>query len=225
LPDLLDFALTGSGSIPSDVLDRARTSAQAVGYSQGWAQGVRDAQESMRGEVLAAAQDNAAFLQRAQAELQVALQSLAQVADRLDADAVSASHDLEDLVLATAVEIAEALIGSQLADTTSATRDALARILNLAPGREALVVRINSAVHAELAAHDFQGLLASVSATNGGSITFEADPTLAVGDAIARVGSSTIDARLSEGLRAIRAHLAATSQIHGLDHAGPQATR
>lgn len=225
MPDLLDFALTGSGSIPPDVLDRARTSAQAVGYSQGWAQGVRDAQESMRADLLAAAQDNAAFRQHAHAELQVALQSLVQVADRLEADTVSASRDLEDLVLATAVEIAEALLGSTLADTTDATRYALARVLNLAPGREALVVRINPGVHAELVAHDFQDLLSAVSAADGRQITFEPDPTIAVGDAIARVGSSTIDARLSQGLRAIRAHLAATSQANHTADTGAQAAR
>jgi flagellar assembly protein FliH len=207
LPDLVSFELAGTGAIPDRLLSQSRSAAAAVGYAHGWSQGLREARESLLAERLAAREAQRRFSADRRAALHDALTSLTSAASQLEAAAAPTSSHIEDAIIAAAVEIAEALIGRELADRDEATRDSIARALRLAPAGEPVTVRINSEIHADLNDADITDLIFSIADAAGRDITFEADPTLAVGDAIAQSGATTIDARLSAGIRRVKEHL------------------
>lgn len=211
MPNVFDFELVGAGAIPQDVIDSSRASASAVGYALGWSQGLHDARESMSVERDQAQIAACALADQTRAAAQLLLSALAEAVDQLESAAREARAQDEDAILRAAVEIAEALIGYELADIDQATRSALARALRLAPAHEPVTVRLNPAVFSAASGDDFQSLLASVSASAGRTITFEPDPTLAVGDALATSAATSIDARLGEGLRRVRELLVRTT--------------
>jgi flagellar assembly protein FliH len=212
LPRVFDFELVGTGAIPQDVIDRSRASASAVGYALGWSQGLRDARESIATERAEASEANRKLASQASTSVEALLVSIAAAAAQLEASAQLARERDEDAILAAAVEIAEALMGRELADTDRATRNALARALRLAPAHEPVTVRLNPTVYATMSEKGFDALLGAVVESSGRTIVFEPDPTLGVGDALATCTATSIDARLSEGVRRVREHLARASQ-------------
>jgi flagellar assembly protein FliH len=211
LPEVFDFQLVGAGAIPQGVIDESRASASAVGYALGWSQGLHDARESISSERELATQRARELAEQTADSAQLLLKSLANAVDQLEDAVRQARVQDEDAILHAAVDIAEALVGHELADVDSATRSALARALRLAPAHEAVTVRLNPGVFGALSADDFQALLASVSETSGRTIRFEPDPTLAVGDALANSAATSIDARVGEGIKRVRALLSRTT--------------
>jgi flagellar assembly protein FliH len=206
-----DFATPSS--IPADILDRSRDCASAVGYAQGWALGVREARAELAGEIAAARAD--AQRRQAEAELSLgsALQALADAAAQLRTAAQAAARPAEDTLIAAAVELAEALIGHQLSDLDAATRSALARVLALAPASADVRVRLSVAAHQRLLDSGLTEALAALPGAAAREITIEADPSLQAGDAIATSAATTIDARIGEGIRLMREHLARPTSV------------
>jgi flagellar assembly protein FliH len=207
LPESIDFDLLTPSSIPSDYLDLTRSSAAAVGYARGWAQGVHDARQAMAALDAEALKSAAEARQDAQAALRSVLETLCAAAGQLESATGEAAQLAEDTIVRAAVDLAEGLLGRELRDVDAATQNALARALRLAPEDRPLTVWLNAEVYAGLAADGLQELLRSVAEASGRSVTFEPDATLAIGDAVTRSGASTIDARLSEGLRRVRERL------------------
>jgi flagellar assembly protein FliH len=207
LPESIDFDLLTPSSIPSDYLDLTRSSAAAVGYARGWAQGVHDARQAMAALDAEALKSAAEARQDAQAALRSVLETLCAAAGQLESATGEAAQLAEDTIVQAAVDLAEGLLGRELRDVDAATQNALARALRLAPEDRPLTVWLNAEVYAGLAADGLQELLRSVAEASGRSVTFEPDATLAIGDAVTRSGASTIDARLSEGLRRVRERL------------------
>jgi flagellar assembly protein FliH len=207
LPDAVDFVLAGSSAIPADLLDRARAGAEAIGYAHGWSQGVREARQLMAAEQSMARAEQDRQAEAALHQINAIMTSLAAASAAIEAQAAESAEDDEPALIAAAVTIAEALVGHELRETTAATRDALARMLQLAPRDEPTIIRINAEVHAALGEAGVAELLASITGASGRHIAVEPDDTLAVGDAFARFGSTTIDGRLSEGIRRIREQL------------------
>ena len=210
MPDVINFELVGTSAIPAELLERSQADASAVGYAHGWAQGLRDARESMRVEVETARADLDAESAQARAELHALLTTVAAAAVQVQSELQKLAVRDEDAILATAVEVAESLVGHQLRDVDAETIEALARALRLTPGAEPVTVRINAEVHQRLSADGFAAVFDAVLETTGRSVAFAPDSTLAVGDVIAVSASTTVDARIGEGLRRIREHLATT---------------
>jgi flagellar assembly protein FliH len=210
LPELSTFEVTGNAAIPAAIVDRSRSEAAAVGYARGWSQGIRDARDSVKDARLAAAAEQQAFLLTRNAAAAAALQALAQAADQLEKAALPGISGHEETILSAAIDIAEALLGQELRHHDTATRAAIARCLQLAPRGETVSIRLNADVLATLGEGDITNLLDSITGAAGREIRLESDPTLAVGDAVARCGASTIDARLGEGIGRIRAQLSGT---------------
>jgi flagellar assembly protein FliH len=98
-------------------------------------------------------------------------------------------------VVATALQIAEALIGHELAQPDTRGRDAIARALALAPERGHVTARLHPA---DIAVID-PGAMAS-----GRTIDIVPDPTLAPGDCIVDVGACRVDARIGPALERAR---------------------
>lgn len=212
MPEPLTFQMDGRAAIPAQLVAQARTDAASIGYAQGWAQGwaqgLADARRSQAEGLAAARAERERYAAERTAQLSSALTALAQAAAQLEAAAVPTCEDIEDTILAVAVELAEALLGRELRGPHAAGLAALTRVLRLAPAGEPVTVRLNPTDQATLAAEGGAALVASISGTAGRSVSLEADADLAPGDAMARCGATTIDARLSEGLHRLQDYIA-----------------
>ena len=203
----LAFDFASDAGVPDQLVEQARAEARAVGYAQGWAHGLRDAAESQAAERAVADAERAALRNRQEQQVSSALQGLQAAAADLRQRTMSITDDIEDQILAAAVKLAEALLGRELRDPEVAAPAALARVLRLAPANEPVTVWLNPIDHTTLTAPNGTALIGSVEGATGRGLTFETDPELQPGDARARCGSTTIDARLSAGVARLREYL------------------
>lgn len=204
MPEQLNFTMDTSSAIPARLLTQARADAASIGYAQGWAHGLTDAHRSKAADLAAARAEQRQHVAERTARLGSALSALAQGAAQLETMAVPTCEQIEDTILAVAVELAEALLGRELALPDAAGPAALARIMALAPAGEPVTVRLNPTDAATLDADGGAELRATISGTAGRALRLHADTDLQSGDAIARCGATTIDARLSAGLQRLR---------------------
>jgi flagellar assembly protein FliH len=139
----------------------------------------------------------------------MALGALRAAADALEAAVLPTLQAAEDVVLATAVELAEALVGRELTFTAAAGLgpglDAVGRALASMPGTRPVTVRLSPA---DLAALDLTKA-AALPAAAGRRLEFTADFGVERGGAIADCDAVRIDAQLGAALTRIRAVLEA----------------
>jgi len=196
------FEIAPRAGVPDELLAPARAAAQAAGYAAGWASGIRAARlvADAEAHVAAAERDRASATQRA--ALAQAITAIDRAAGALEQRAVPAAEQIEQLILSSAFAIAETLVGRTLADEQLRSNAAVARALSLAPVDEDVLVTLHPADLAALGA-------AGTTRTDAGrAISFAADDTLAPGDALARSGATSIDARLGAALDRVREVLA-----------------
>jgi flagellar assembly protein FliH len=182
-----------------ELANAAYVSARASGYAEGWAQGQRAAQIAAL-----AALDQAAAAERAhhaarETALEQAVAALARAADQLEQRVAPTAVELEDRLIAVAVDVAQALLGRELADPGRRATDALRRVMSLAPTGVEIKVRLHP--------DDWETLVEAASAEqviDGRAVTLCADRSLPPGDAVAEYGTTTIDARLSDALDRVR---------------------
>jgi flagellar assembly protein FliH len=202
----LDFR---SPSVPDGLAAEARATAHAQGYAAGWAEGKRQAAAT----ALAAADRARAEAQRVAAaglvRLEQVVTAVAAAARALEQRAAQPAAEAEELILRVAVMLAETVVGHELAATHTPGEDAMRRALALAPLGRPVLVRLNPADHALLAAGGGQREV------DGRTVTLLPDPALQPGDAVAECDATTIDARVDAALARIRAVL------HGDGHGGP----
>lgn len=195
------FEISRSAGIPEDLIAEARRSAQAAGYAAGWASGIQAARVVADAEAQAARAENERLAQERRARVEQALTVLDRAAAALEARAVPAAEQFEDLVVTSALAIAEELVGHVLRDDATRSQAALTRALSLAPVDEPVRVRVSPADHAALLGDDGT-LPAELGITR--SVEVVADAALAPGDGVATCGATEIDARLSTGLARVR---------------------
>ena len=193
------FELSTNAGIPAELLISARESARSVGYAAGWANGIQAAR------VIADAEAETARLEREQvsreraARLRQAVTAIDEAARALETRSLPTAEQFEDLIITSALAIAEQLVGHVLRDDQARSRGALANVLALAPTGDDVEVRLHPSDHAALVAGDDVASL-----NQHRAITLVADPTLRPGDAVARCGATEIDARIAVGLARIR---------------------
>ncbi|MDQ2650649.1 MAG: flagellar assembly protein FliH, partial [Actinomycetota bacterium] len=147
----------------------------------------------------AAAEQAAAVLSATRARLERLLQSTEAELAASEAHHRASLDQLADRAAELAFAIAEAVVGRELAIAVEPGRDAVARALAAAdPGDTEVVVRLNPI--------DAQGLGTDDLAA-GRPIIVVADDAVAPGDCLARVGATTIDARIGAALDRVRAVL------------------
>lgn len=207
MPDTVAFEFISDIAVPDRLIEQARGQARAVGYAQGWSQGAREAADSGAAERAAAQADLQATLAAQRQRADSAVQALHAAAAQLRQTTMTITDQIEDQILAAAVELAEALLGRALRDPEVAAPAALARVLRLAPANEPVTVWLNPTDHGTLTDPAGTALIGSVEGATGRGITFETDPGLQAGDALARCASTTIDARLAEGVARLREYL------------------
>lgn len=188
--------LTGSGGTASTT--SVRSAAQTEGYATGWAQGIREARLATTAARQQFAAELTDLLARREQTTRDAIRAIEAAAAQLRAHLAEQAEDIADTVLATAVDLAEVLVGARLSAATTPGQDALRRALAHIPPGDTARVRLNPADHAELV--DAQD---GVDA-EGRTVVLVADDSIARGDAIAETTLTTVDARLATALARIR---------------------
>ena len=186
-----------------------RRAAAAEGYAAGHAAGMQagTARAQMAAEAIAAAAAQAAAVTAAKTD--IALGALRAAASALEASVLPTLQGAEDVVLQTAVELAEALVGRELTFTAEQGRapglDAVGRALASMPGTAPVTVRLSPA---DMAALDLTAAAALPSAS-GRPVEFIKDFGVERGGAIAQCDAVQIDAQLGAAMARIRAVLEA----------------
>jgi flagellar assembly protein FliH len=174
------------------LVEEAQAAARAQGYSRGWAEGRRAAEEQ-------AAQERAAVLghqqqaeERREAEHRAAVSGLVAAAARLDEAVTLTCRQVEDQALDLAARLTETLVGHEVAVAADPGLDAVRRGLALAQGEPLLRVRVHP--------DDRSPELATVT----GAAAIIGDPTLGRGDAVLETAEGVIDARVSTAVARVQ---------------------
>ncbi|WP_375492583.1 FliH/SctL family protein [uncultured Jatrophihabitans sp.] len=187
------FELSTSAGVPDAVLGRAREAAEQAGYVAGWNHGQRAVLREAQYQAQAEQARARSMTETALRDLAASQDVLVAAAQRVRAQQVTLAADVEALIVDAALRIAEALVGVSLADDAQRGRAAVTRALALAPEGDAVV-----------ALHPADLALLPPELPRDRAVRFVPDPTLAPGDAVARCGGSTLDARIGAGLDRVR---------------------
>lgn len=179
----------------ADELEQTREEARAAGFAQGREEGhilgLKEGRTQAEREVAKVASEADAQVTALREVVETTLASLnARFAEQMAAISEEASASTVDLAL----EIAEAVLGHEVAASADPGAAAIARCLELAPA--------NGELKAHLHPEDLM-ILGDVPGIEGRSLSLIPDPSLQRGDAIVTVNDATIDARLSESLRRV----------------------
>jgi flagellar assembly protein FliH len=171
--------------VSPELIESARQEGYTAGFEEGYGAGYTSGIEDARRHVELLGQ---------------LVERLGREADGLAARETTARAQLEDDVVAVAMQIAEAIIGHQLAQPDGRGRDAIARALALAPAHGDVTARLHPA---DIAVLGDAGTIAP-----GRTLVIVADPALTPGDCVVDVASCRIDARISAALERAREVLA-----------------
>ncbi|WP_330186215.1 FliH/SctL family protein [Dactylosporangium sp. AC04546] len=191
-----DVDLREREELPPELVAQVRAEAEAVGYADGWAQGMREAQASADEEADRVAAEMAAMADMHRRRVERALQAVGAAAAELERRMVPAAQDVEEQIVATAFALAEAVLGRELRTTTEPGREALARVLALAPSGSPVTVRLNPDDRRTIGQREL--------VLDGRTVSIVEDAGLQPGDAIAICAATTIDARLGPALERVR---------------------
>ncbi len=171
-----------------------RAGARAAGYAEGWAAGRRDAHVA----AARAAQDAQQLADRHETArgraVDRALGALQAAARDHEERTLPDAHELADLVVDTALELARTVLAAELAVVDGRAEAALRRAVAPLTLPGPVVVRLHPA--------DVETLTSVVVAGRIGAHEVELvpDASLAVGDAVADQGAARVDARILAGL-------------------------
>ncbi|GAA2872056.1 hypothetical protein Acy02nite_43980 [Actinoplanes cyaneus] len=181
------------------VLEEERMAARTTGYAEGWAQGKRDAVAAAEEAAARAHAAEEHHEQRRSAALAHAVNALGRAVTELENQLMPTFTELQELVLASAFELAEGIVGRTLLDDPERGRDALRRAMTAAPEHGNVVVRLHPEDYANLVG-DSDGVFDY----QGRRISLVADPSLHPGDATAETGTATVDATIEAAIARAR---------------------
>lgn len=188
--------------VNEEILERARQQARTTGYAEGWAQGKRDAAAANEAAAARAVLAEEAYEQRRTTALASAVNALGRAVTGLEDQLMPTFTELQEVVLASAWELAEAIIGRNLRDDPERGADALRRAMTATPEHGDVTVSLHPDDYRSLtgsdpgsgADFDFQGR----------RITLRPDPGLQPGDAVAETGTATVDATIAAAVARAR---------------------
>ncbi|WIM96085.1 FliH/SctL family protein [Actinoplanes oblitus] len=186
---------------PNDpkLLEEARQQARAAGYAEGWAQGKREAAAAAEAAAARALEAEHQHDHRRSAALAHAVNALGRAVTELENQLMPTFTELQELVLASAFELAEAIVGRNLHDDPERGRDALRRAMTAAPEHGDVRLRLHPDDYATLVADD-----GAEFDYQGRRITLHPDPGLRPGDAVAETGTATVDATIAAAVARAR---------------------
>jgi flagellar assembly protein FliH len=192
--------------VPSDSapVERAKDAARTAGYAEGWAQGQRaaaQAAQAIQDQAVAAAQAHEA---RRAAALAQAVSAVARSASALETQLMPTVAELQELILGHAVELAEAILGRELAEAEGRGADAVRRAFAAAPDGGEISIRLHP--------DDYRNIMGSATDADyvyeGRPVRLRPDPAIRPGDAVAETGATTVDASIATALQRAREVLA-----------------
>ncbi len=192
-PRLVDPTLEKAFEV---AVESARGQAQADGFQQGYRDGLVAAQR----EKDAALEEELARLRQSEEQRREALDRaialLDHAATTLAVQQAAALHDVEDVVLNAAFDLATTLLGRELEVATAPVRDAIRRALTVLPGDVAVTVMVHPL---DVAVLDD---LADITAGRAVHIVTDAD--VEPGSCVADGGATHVDASLSAAIERVR---------------------
>lgn len=206
--DASSFEFGTSAGLPDVVLLKARSEASAVGYANGWAQGIREARETQQALMAAHAQKLAEANARQEAEIESAVGALLAAAARRDESFDEVTRVTAEQIVSAAFSIAEALVGTALKVPEFAAPAALARVLSEVPMNEPVIVRMNPMDRAVLTGAGGSQMMSKIEGTTGRELRIQPDNAMGRGDAIAHYGDTTVDGRISAAMGRVKERLA-----------------
>jgi flagellar assembly protein FliH len=178
--------------------ESTRAAARAQGYAVGWAEGRRAGEEHARAEAGRETAEWAAEHADRAAEHEHALEALRQAAQRLERTVAEVCTAVETHSVEVALQLAEAIVGREVALAADPAADAMRRALALVPEGTAVTVRLHPADRSSLDAAEFAEY----------AVRLADDPTLARGDAAVDTDKSVVDATVAAALARVREVLA-----------------
>jgi flagellar assembly protein FliH len=164
-----------------ELIESARQEGYTGGFEEGYSAGYNHGIEDARRHVELLGQ---------------LVQRLGREADAFATREANVRTEIENQVVATAVQIAEVLVGHELAQPDGRGRDAIARALALAPVHGDVTARMHPA--------DI-GLVGDPAALSPGRVlVIVPDPSLTPGDCIVDVAACRVDARVSAAIQRAR---------------------
>lgn len=185
--------------IPGDSapVKRAKEAGRTAGYAEGWAQGQRAAAVVAQAALEQAAAAEQAYDARRAAALAQGVAALGRAAESLENSQLPTLHQLQELILSHALELAEAILGRELTDSQDRGTDAVRRAISVAPVQGEITVRLHP--------DDYRNIMGSALdaeySYHGRPVHLRSDPTLRPGDAIAETGSTTVDASIAHAIQ------------------------
>jgi flagellar assembly protein FliH len=196
LPDLafsaIEYAPISAATTPTTTDAAARDR----GYAAGYAAGARRAEEVMAlrlAQLEQHARENQAY---AAEQLAAAVALLAEASAALSRTVLPILEEAESTLFAAACDLAETVLGGELATGDTSARAALKRLLGHVDSGSIAVIRMNP-VDIDLLGED----------AGPSGVFLEPDSSLARGDAVAELPVGIIDARINSALDRARKEL------------------
>ncbi|QOD05761.1 FliH/SctL family protein [Pseudarthrobacter sp. BIM B-2242] len=172
--------------------DKADAAAYAAGHTAGYTAGLRKASAEAETRRVQMEAEHAAVLRQASVRTDRALDQLAAAVQALHKAALPSALEAQDILLSSALELAENIIGVELGDGEFSARAALSRALAGAPATGTVTVRMNPSD------------LSVLPDTARAGVTFTADPSVERGDAFADYEHGYVDATVTDALARTR---------------------
>lgn len=177
------------------------------GHAAGYTAGLRAAETERLRRLEELEADFAARRDEQQREARNLAGLLQSAAAALNARTVPTVAAAEETLVAAAVELAEAILGYELADRSKAARAALDRALSGSKGLNVVTIRMNPQDLALLERGQADGVdLGSEPGRTAVELT--PDPALSPGDAVAELPQGFLDAKISTALARVKGALA-----------------
>ncbi len=183
----------------SGIAERSRDAARAQGFAAGWAEGRRVARDQVADAERQHSERLEAHLRAQVAHQQSVTAALEAAVARCTETARATAEQISGQAVELALQIAEAVLGRELAVAADPGADALRRALVAVEPEVAVVVRMHPA--------DRDALDPAVLAGRPSSVV--ADPAVRRGDAVVETESTVVDATLTAALARVREVLGA----------------
>ncbi|TXN29211.1 FliH/SctL family protein [Lacisediminihabitans profunda] len=178
--------------------DPFEVQSRASGHAAGYAAGLRAASGELAERIARLDAEHEAAVLHGRARIDRVIAVLGAAARALDERTLPLIEGSQDALAAAAIELAEAILGSELSRDENSARSALTRALAGADSTTVRVVRMNPV--------DLAGLDADTIAATG--VLFAPDDSLARGDAVTEFEVGYLDARISTALARAKAAIA-----------------
>lgn len=179
-----------------DTTGLAEAQARTRGHASGYAAGMRAAEQTLRAERQQAAAAHDALMGSARQRSESLAALLAAAVDAVNERVEPVLADAQQALAAASIDLAEAIVGTELADGPASARSIVQRALRTVDPTAVLVVRVHP---------DSLGFLDETALVTG--VHYSADASLQPGDAIVDFADGYLDARISTALARAKAAL------------------